>query len=111
VNTITFWLPLLLLIGVLGLIVRYLYFWNVRDVGLHPENRLLVLGHRGAPSQAPENTLPGFLFAFDAGLDGIELDVMETADGDLIVTHDYDLECHTDGTGFVTSPRQTPLAG
>lgn len=98
---ITFWLPLLLLAGVLVLIVRFLCFWNVRDVGLHPEDRLLVLGHRGAPSQAPENTLPGFQLAFDAGLDGIELDVMETADGDLVVTHDYDLEWHTDGTGFI----------
>ena len=100
-TAISIWLSLLLLAGILGLIVRYLYFWNVRGVGLHLEGRLLVLGHRGAPSQAPENTLPGFQLAFDAGLDGIELDVMETADGALVVTHDYDLEWHTDGTGFV----------
>ncbi|MFC1619330.1 glycerophosphodiester phosphodiesterase [Candidatus Neomarinimicrobiota bacterium] len=100
-DAITFWLPLLFIVGSVAAAVRYLWFWKTRDVGLHPEKRLLILGHRGAPSQAPENTLPGFQAAFAAGLDGIELDVMETADGELVVAHDYDLEWHTNGTGFI----------
>lgn len=100
-DTITFWLSLLLMVGAVTAALRYLWFWKVRDAGLHPEKRLLILGHRGVPSQAPENTLPGFQAALAAGLDGIELDVMETVDGELVVTHDYDLEWQTDGTGYV----------
>jgi glycerophosphoryl diester phosphodiesterase len=81
--------------------VRYLWFWRAREASFYPEGRLLCLAHRGVPSRAPENTLPAFQAAFEAGVDGIELDVMETADGVLIVKHDHDLERVTEGTGYV----------
>lgn len=61
----------------------------------------MCLAHRGVPSLAPENTLPSFEEAVEAGADGIELDVVETADGEVIVRHDFDLERTTDGTGYV----------
>ncbi|PTA66888.1 glycerophosphodiester phosphodiesterase [Deinococcus arcticus] len=48
----------------------------------------LLLGHRGAPVRAPENTLLGFQAALDAGLDGVELDVRRLLDGTLVVHHD-----------------------
>lgn len=48
----------------------------------------LLLGHRGAPALAPENTLDGFAAAMDAGLHGVELDVRRLADGTLVVHHD-----------------------
>lgn len=51
----------------------------------------LVLGHRGAPREAPENTLASFAAARRAGADGIELDVHLTADGVLVVHHDATL--------------------
>lgn len=48
----------------------------------------LVLGHRGAPRAAPENTVAAFAAARDEGADGVELDVHRTADGQLVVHHD-----------------------
>lgn len=47
-----------------------------------------VWAHRGACREAPENTLPAFAKAIEAGADGVELDVQRTADGILVVTHD-----------------------
>src|SRR5207244_11192765 len=40
----------------------------------------LVIGHRGAPALAQENTIAGFLAAARLGADGVELDVRRTAD-------------------------------
>lgn len=40
------------------------------------------------PRRAPENTLPAFALALDAGADGIELDVHATSDGVVVVHHD-----------------------
>lgn len=51
----------------------------------------LILGHRGSPRAAPENTLASFEAAFAAEADGIELDLQMTADGVLVVHHDADL--------------------
>lgn len=48
----------------------------------------LVLGHRGAPRDAVENTLAAFTAAREQGADGVELDVHRTADGALVVHHD-----------------------
>ncbi len=81
--------------------IRRLWFWRARETPFYREGRLLCLGHRGVPSLAPENTLPSFQEAFKAGVDGIELDVTETADGEVIVMHDFDLEGTTDGAGYV----------
>jgi len=49
------------------------------------------IGHRGAPREYPENTLPAFLRAIERGADGIELDVHVTADGVPVVHHDPDV--------------------
>ncbi len=51
----------------------------------------LRIAHRGMPRAAPENTLPSFQLALDAGADGIELDVHATADGVVVVHHDAEL--------------------
>lgn len=50
-----------------------------------------VIGHRGAPSIAPENTISSFLKAIEAGADLVELDVQVTLDGIPIALHDEDL--------------------
>lgn len=55
----------------------------------------LLLGHRGAPGQARENTLESYRLALQAGLDGLELDVQRTQDGVLAIHHDFDLEGRT----------------
>ena len=51
----------------------------------------LIIAHRGDVVRAPENTLPAFRRAFDAGADGIELDVRMTSDSQLVVYHDRSL--------------------
>lgn len=61
----------------------------------------VIVAHRGASRQAPENTMEAFQLAVDAGADAIELDVHLTADGQLAVIHDETLERTTDHTGRV----------
>jgi len=51
---------------------------------------MLVLAHRGANRQAPENTVAAMARAVELGADGVELDVHRTADGHLMVRHDPD---------------------
>lgn len=61
----------------------------------------LVLAHRGASYDAPENTVPAFKLARQMGADGVELDTMLTRDGVPVVIHDHTLEKTTSGTGLV----------
>ncbi len=53
--------------------------------------RPLVLGHRGASADAPENTLAAFRLAVEQGADGVELDAWRCASGEVVVAHDEDL--------------------
>jgi glycerophosphoryl diester phosphodiesterase len=55
------------------------------------DGRPLVLGHRGASAEAPENTLAAFRLAMAQGADGVELDVWRCATGEVVVVHDEDL--------------------
>lgn len=45
-------------------------------------------GHRGARGLAPENTLQSFLKAFAVGVNTMELDVVVTKDGEVVVSHE-----------------------
>ena len=49
---------------------------------------MLVIAHRGASSELPENTLPAFERAIEVGADYVELDVHADGEGRLVVTHD-----------------------
>jgi glycerophosphoryl diester phosphodiesterase len=48
----------------------------------------LIIGHRGASREAPENTLESFRSAWSHGADGIEADFRLTADGSIVCMHD-----------------------
>jgi len=61
----------------------------------------LILGHRGAKSYAPENTLAAFLRALDQGAHGVELDAKLSADGVVVVHHDETVNRTTNGKGRV----------
>jgi glycerophosphoryl diester phosphodiesterase len=61
----------------------------------------MVIGHRGAAGEAPENTLASFQLALEQGVQGIELDVHLSKDGEIIVCHDPTLDRTTDGTGWI----------
>jgi glycerophosphoryl diester phosphodiesterase len=47
-----------------------------------------VHGHRGCRGLLPENTVPGFLHAAELGVDWLELDVVISADSQVIVSHE-----------------------
>lgn len=53
-----------------------------------PKDSPARIGHRGAPRERPENTLPSFARALELGADGIELDTHVTRDGIVVVHHD-----------------------
>ena len=58
----------------------------------YPSDRTLIFGHRGAPTSITENTLPSFQKAITQGVDGLELDVRLSKDGQLIIFHDKNLK-------------------
>ena len=68
---------------------------------LSPRDRPLNIGHRGASAAAPQNTLAAFRKAMELGTDGVELDVQLSADGAVVVIHDFTVDKTTDGTGRV----------
>jgi glycerophosphoryl diester phosphodiesterase len=66
-----------------------------------PKNRILIIGHRGASSDSPENTLKAFQKAIEYKANYIEFDLFKSKDGVLVVTHDPELSRLTGHSGFV----------
>ncbi len=60
-----------------------------------------IWAHRGSSGFAPENTMPAFEIAKELDIDGIELDVQMTKDGELVVIHDETINRTSDGKGWV----------
>lgn len=50
--------------------------------------KVIIWAHRGASGHAPENTLIAFEKAMAMGADGIECDLRESRDGELVIFHD-----------------------
>ncbi len=65
------------------------------------KGKILNVSHRGANRVAPENTLAAFEAALEMEADGVELDVMLSKDGEVVVIHDYEVDRTTDGHGRV----------
>lgn len=59
-----------------------------------------IIGHRGAPALAPENTIPSFTRAIEEGVNGIELDVHKV-DQHLVVIHDESVDRTSNGKGVL----------
>lgn len=60
-----------------------------------------LMAHRGASGLAPENTLAAFGRCLEYDPEWIELDVHESADGEIIVMHDATVDRTTDGSGAI----------
>lgn len=58
--------------------------------GVQIADRVDVIAHRGAAGARPENTMSAIEKAIEDGADWIEIDVQETADGEVVVIHDSD---------------------
>jgi glycerophosphoryl diester phosphodiesterase len=50
-----------------------------------------IVGHRGAPRRARENTIESLDFAESLGADAFEFDVRQTRDGEAVLFHDEDI--------------------
>jgi glycerophosphoryl diester phosphodiesterase len=49
-----------------------------------------IMAHRGSSKAAPENTMAAIRQAITDGADWVEIDVQETADGEVVLFHDSD---------------------
>ncbi len=67
----------------------------------------IMIGHRGNPGVAPENTLSGFMKAYENGADIFEVDVEVTKDGEVIIMHDNTITRTTTYTGSKTVGQMT----
>jgi glycerophosphoryl diester phosphodiesterase len=67
----------------------------------------LIIAHRGARREAPENTLPAIQRAIEIGSDGVEFDVLLTSDRVPVLGHNDDLSILTPHRGYV---RATPFS-
>ena len=66
------------------------------------EDRIIIMGHRGAAAVAPENTLLSVAKAIEIGVDAVEIDVRLTKDRELVVIHDASVDRTTNGRGPVS---------
>ena len=58
--------------------------------GIQTKDTVTIVAHRGAAGKAPENTLAAIKQAIEDRTDWVEIDVQETADGEVVVMHDSD---------------------
>ena len=61
---------------------------------------MIIIGHRGASGNFPENTLAAFRHAATLGCPWVELDV-HVLEGELVVIHDEQLDRTTNGHGHL----------
>ena len=73
-------------IGVVAASVTGVWLLN----GIQTDDECTVVAHRGAAGKAPENTLSAVRQAIEDKADWIEIDVQESADGEVVVIHDSD---------------------
>ena len=81
-------------------------FWAFNAFVAHP----LIIAHRGASAEQPENTLAAFRRAVALDVDGIELDVHVTRDGVPVVFHDASLRRLTGATGRISGKTWVDLS-
>ena len=69
---------------------------------LHPYFELpspIVIGHRGAAGERPENTLAAFAHGLETGAEILESDLHLTRDGVVVMAHDETVDRTTEGSG------------
>jgi glycerophosphoryl diester phosphodiesterase len=85
-------LPVLVKVAAVAVLVLAATGFTLLTARVARQNQpVQVIAHRGASIAAPENTLAAFRLAADQRADFVELDVQESADGEVLVVHDSDL--------------------
>lgn len=90
----------ILLCGLMACVPKQPHF-SLQPFRIANGERPWVIGHGGAKSLAPENTLLAFDTAMAIGVDMLEMDVCMTADEVLVTHHDETIDRMSDGTGRV----------
>jgi glycerophosphoryl diester phosphodiesterase/HEAT repeat protein len=85
----------------LCLTIAFAYALSTAHAGILRQGRTLLLCHRTANRDLPENTLESLALAARMGCDVIEVDVTRTLDGQLVLNHDNFLDRFTSSTGEV----------
>jgi glycerophosphoryl diester phosphodiesterase len=62
---------------------------------------IMVVAHRGAHNNFPENSIPAIREAIEIGVDFIEIDIRHTKDSSLVLMHDNSIDRTTNGHGLV----------
>jgi glycerophosphoryl diester phosphodiesterase len=96
----------LLILTAIILLVYVLFALISTPLPEHPyfsEKELVVIAHRGGRGLAPENTMTAFDNAVRLGVDVLEMDIHQTADGVIVLIHDDTVDRTTNGTGPVSS--------
>lgn len=78
------------IIAVIVLSLGTLFVGGSASKQLGGVQEVAVIGHRGAAASRPENTMAAIIKAIEDKSDWVEIDVQETADGQVIVVHDSD---------------------
>lgn len=74
------------------------------------DNRAMkIIAHRGWSGKYPENTMLSFKKAVEIGIDGIELDVHLSKDGEVMIMHDEALSRTTGMTGVISDYTRSEL--
>ena len=73
-------------------------------------DRVVAIAHRGGSGLRPENTLAAFDHAISLGVDGLELDVHLSRDGEAVIIHDKTLQRTTNAVGAVKDLTADELA-
>lgn len=93
--------------GVMGLVTENVALTKECFTKFYAKNTMTltpnIIGHRGVPSLAQENSIAGCVKAFEVGADMVENDIYLSADNVLVVMHDSTIDRTTNGTGSITS--------
>ncbi|MFH1738410.1 MAG: glycerophosphodiester phosphodiesterase family protein [bacterium] len=92
----------MLLLALLLIVGLGLPGWAEEGAGWAPpkEGRpCYIIAHRGAHTEAPENTIPSLQKAIDLKLDFVEVDLRTSKDGHIFLLHNSTVDARTNGTG------------
>lgn len=85
-------LAVLCVLTLCGALLQTHVFDDMQDTSQTVLQQPEIAAHRGSSVTAPENSIPAFTQAIEDGADWIELDVHQTKDGIVVVTHDESLK-------------------
>ena len=93
-------------LGVNGIIsndtdIIYDYYFSVTKTTVI--RKPVIIAHRGASSLYPQNSLNGYIAAYEMGANMIEIDLYLTKDKQIVLFHDGTLDALTTGTGAIES--------